>query len=204
MELQQVFHDLIRRYDPAQADPLWAALEQAYTAEGRFYHNLAHLQQVHAELVEVHHRATDWDALLFTLFYHDFVYDVSQKDNEAQSAGVAEQMMQRLGCPAEQIIRCATQIRATQHHDMQPDADTNLFTDADLAILGQSPEVYAQYAEQIRREYAIYPDALYKPGRKNVLLHLLSQNQLYKTGHFHRKYEIQARENLKNELQSLE
>jgi predicted metal-dependent HD superfamily phosphohydrolase len=203
MELQQVFHDLIRRYDPAQADPIWAALEQAYTAEGRFYHNLKHLQQLHAELLEVRHRARDWDTLLFTLFYHDFVYDVRQKDNEAQSAGVAEQIMQRLSCPAEQIIRCASQIHATQHHDMQPDADTNLFTDADLAILGQSPEAYTRYAQQIRQEYAIYPDELYQPGRKNVLLHLLAQDQLYKTSYFHRKYEIQARENLKSELESL-
>lgn len=203
MELQEIFHDLVRQYDPAQAETLWTALENAYTAPGRFYHNLEHLGNLYAELLEVKHRATDWDTLLFTLFYHDFVYDVSQKDNEAQSAGIAEQVMQRLSCPAEQIIRCATQIRATQHHDIQPDADTNLFTDADLAILGQSQEAYLHYVEQIRKEYAIYPDALYKPGRKNVLLHLLSQNQLYKTGHFYRKYETQARANLKNELQLL-
>lgn len=204
MELKEIFHDLIRRYDPAQAEPLWTALENAYTGPGRFYHNLAHLQHLYMELHEIKHLVQDWDTLLFTLFYHDVVYEATQKDNEVQSAIYATKVLSNLKYPAAKTERCNAQIRATQYHEAVADADTNLFTDADLSILGKDSADYARYAEQVRQEYAIYPDELYKPGRQKVLLHFLAYEMIYKTNHFQEKYENQARINLKNELHMLE
>jgi predicted metal-dependent HD superfamily phosphohydrolase len=38
--------------------------------------------------------------------------------------------------------------------------------DADLSILGKDLDTYLAYTKMIRKEYSIYPDFLYKPGRK--------------------------------------
>ena len=58
--------------------------------------------------------------------------------------------------------------------------DINLFTDADLAILGAEPEIYKNYAAAIRQEYSVFPDPIYIPGRKKVLLHFLKMERLFK------------------------
>ena len=48
-----------------------------------------------------------------------------------------------------------------------------------------------------------YHDIIYKPGRQKVLKHFLAMNRIYKTDHFFKKYEPQARINLANELSRL-
>lgn len=62
---------------------------------------------------------------------------------------------------------------------------------------------YLQYAENIRKEYSIYPDALYQPGRRQVLQHFLAQEHIFKTPVFRERYEKQARENISKELAML-
>ncbi|MNJ03033.1 hypothetical protein D3C73_1632060 [compost metagenome] len=55
----------------------------------------------------------------------------------------------------------------------------------------------------MRQEYAIYPDLVYNPGRKNVLLHFLAMDRIFKTDYFFEKYEKPARENLRKEAELL-
>ncbi|MNE99513.1 hypothetical protein D3C80_1982060 [compost metagenome] len=82
--------------------------------------------------------------------------------------------------------------------------DTNYFTDADLSILGQDWERYIQYAKDIRKEYTIYPDEQYYPGRTRVIQHFLDMPRLFKTEYFYLQFEEKARENLAKELQFYE
>lgn len=105
--------------------------------------------------------------------------------------------------PAEKIVKCVNMILATKSHDRSDDSDTNYLIDADLAILGKSPYDYQKYTEQIREEYYIYPDFMYNSGRKKALLHFLDMEAIYKTEHFFKKHEEQARINIKNELDNL-
>lgn len=91
----------------------------------------------------------------------------------------------------------------TEKHEVSKDADTNFLLDIDLTILGSQPLVYQQYCQQIREEYRIYDDEAYRTGRKQVLVHLISQNNIYKTEYFQNKYEDQAIFNLNIELASL-
>ncbi len=83
------------------------------------------------------------------------------------------------------------------------DFETNLFTDADLSILGSDPDTYKVYSKQIRREYSIYPEIIYNPGRKKVLTHFLKMDKIYKTEEFSDRYELNARINIQTELNSL-
>ena len=81
--------------------------------------------------------------------------------------------------------------------------DTNIFLDADLAILGQSDENYKLYTKQIRQEYSFFSDADYKKGRVGVLKHFLAMERIYKTEYFFNKFEKQAKLNIENELKRL-
>jgi predicted metal-dependent HD superfamily phosphohydrolase len=146
---------------------------------------------------------TDPDAVLFALYYHDAVYNVLQKDNEEKSAQLAEKRLKALQVPDVKIETCRRHILATKVHSFSEHPDTNFFTDADLSILGQPWAVYERYTRQVRKEYAIYPDLLYKPGRRKVLEHFLQMPKIFKTEAFLIKFEQQARLNLTRELSAL-
>lgn len=200
--LRELFIGLVLRHAPGEerAAGLWAEIEKNYTRRRRYYHNLQHLQALCELLLPHQQLMQDPDTLLFSLFYHDFIYRVTRKDNEARSAAHAMIVLEKLEYPAEKRLACFEQIHATRTHAWSASPDTNLFTDADLGILGQPPEQYRQYCKQVRKEYAIYPDLLYRPGRKKVVEHFLSMERIYKTPVFFSRLEQQARENLQREL----
>ncbi|HET7178254.1 MAG TPA: hypothetical protein VFI14_00955 [Chryseosolibacter sp.] len=52
----------------------------------------------------------------------------------------------------------------------------------------------------MRREYSMYPDFLYRPGRRKVLQYFLDMERIFKTEEFASKFEKQARGNLEREL----
>lgn len=186
-----------------QAEKLWDEIEKAYNHKKRHYHTLTHLENLYAQLRGCKHLITDWDSMLFSLYYHDIVYKASRSDNEEESARLAVSRMEALGVPGEKVERCKAQILATKSHKLEKDPDTDLFTDADLSVLGMDWDSYHTYYEQVRKEYSIYPDMLYKPGRKKVLEHFLSMERIFKTDFFYEKFEMQARMNLARELQLL-
>lgn len=204
--LKEIFTKLVVKYcrNEIIAEQLWAEMEAAYASSGRYYHNLSHLQAVYEELKEQENLVEDINAMLFALFYHDFVYDPLKSDNELQSANFAKQRLQQIGCPQTIIDKCYLLIMATKGHDRVDDNDINMFTDADISILGKDWETYFAYSQSIRKEYQLYSDEIYYPGRAKVLAHFLSMNAIYKTDHFHINYEKQARANLLRELKLTE
>ncbi|TAE57767.1 MAG: hypothetical protein EAZ89_03695 [Bacteroidetes bacterium] len=203
--METVFTELAGRYcgDSERVAALWEEIRSHYGQPSRLYHNLAHLEHVYTQLLDIQPLCADWDSLMFALYYHDVIYEVQRSDNEAQSAELAQERLTSLGFPAEKTARCYAHILATYGHSLSSDPDSNLFTDADLSILGQGWDSYQTYLKQIRQEYAIYPDALYQPGRKKVLSHFLQMDRIYKTQFFYDRLEAQARENLARELASL-
>ena len=201
--LKQSFEATIKNYsnDQKLRDSLWSEIESHYGEKKRYYHNLSHLENMLTELNAVRSQITDWDTVMFALFYHDIIYKSTAKDNEERSADLAVKRLRGIDFP--QITKCAEMILLTKAHSMSDDNDTNLFTDADLSILGKSWNEYEAYFRNVRKEYGIYPDFLYKPGRKKVLDHFLSMKQIFKTKHFYELYEMKGRENLKRESGSL-
>ena len=79
----------------------------------------------------------------------------------------------------------------------------NDLIDADLAILGMTPHDYQRYASQVRNEFSVYPDFIYKNGRRKVLAHFLNKTRIYQSNEFFEKYESTARQNLLAELEEL-
>jgi predicted metal-dependent HD superfamily phosphohydrolase len=143
------------------------------------------------------------DASVFSLFYHDIVYRPLRGDNEEQSARIARQRLGSLGLTGDIIALCEKMILATKKHLFADHASINAFLDADLAILGATPDLYHRYSINVRKEFGAIPDFVYKPGRKKVLRHFLSMASIYKTPYFQNHYEAQARNNMENELDDL-
>ena len=202
LNLESIFTKTIEAFNPTvETSGYWKEIELAYTAKGRYYHNLEHLSYMLEGLTL--YEKLDKTALSLAIFYHDIVYNVKRKDNEYQSAELAQLRLQSIGLPSDLIQQVHTLIMATQNHQKSDDETTNLLLDLDLGILGASWAHYEQYAENTRKEYRIYPDFLYKPGRAKVLRHFLDQPFIYKTKAFVEHREQQARKNLQQELETL-
>ncbi|WP_091511321.1 HD domain-containing protein [Flexibacter flexilis] len=200
--LKDFFFDLIRNYTDNEntINYLWNEIEKNYSNHRRYYHTLQHLENLLVQLVEVKEKIQNWNIILFSIYYHDAIYNVLKSDNEQRSAALAEKRMLQIGVDNQIINICKMQIMATQSHAQSADNDTNYFTDADLSVLGQSWNIYEIYYKNVRKEYIIYPDIIYNSGRKKVLHHFLSMDRIFKTEFFNSKLENQAKENLQKEL----
>lgn len=203
ISLRQIFLDLISKHSNNEIlkTDYWKEIEKSYSQNSRKYHNLIHLENMILELENVKDEISDYDSLLFSIFYHDTIYKATSKDNEEKSAEIAKIRLKKLNIPNDKIIRIYNQILATKSHKKSEDSDTNFLLDADLAILGQDWKIYENYTQQIRKEYSIYPDFMYKTGRKKVLIHFLEFEEIFKTDNFKGKYEEKARENIQRELE---
>lgn len=205
MNLNSIFSDLISKYSDNEIlkTDYWKEIEQSYSQKSRQYHNLTHLENMILELENVKDKISDYDSILFSIFYHDIIYKATSKDNEEKSAELAKLRLEKLNIPEEKIEKIYNQILTTKSHSKNEDSDTNFLLDADLAILGQDWKIYENYTQQIRKEYSIYPDFMYKPGRKKVLIHFLEFEEIFKTDYFKEKYEDKARENIQKEISML-
>ncbi|MFC6998905.1 HD domain-containing protein [Rufibacter roseus] len=205
ISLQQTWHQLAAHFssDKALIHHLWNELETAYSATSRHYHTLQHLQNM-LQLAQEHEASMQRPLLVqFAIFYHDVVYKASRTDNEEKSAEFAGLRLLQLGLSEEQVQQVQEMILATKKHEVHSNPDVNLLLDLDLSILAKDWEAYQQYCGQIRKEYRLYPDFLYLPGREKVLLHFLGQEQIFKTPLFRDLWEEKARNNLQKELETL-
>lgn len=177
-----------------------------YTEGHRHYHNLHHIVSL-LQLADTYKDQLEAPQLVaFAIWYHDAIYDATQKDNEEQSALLARRHLSKMGFNSDIIQHCYNMIITTKTHttdETKDHPDTGFLLDIDLSILATEPDNYKKYAEQIRQEYIMYADVLYTAGRKNVLQHFLSKERIYHTGTFYALWEEQARMNIKNELKSL-
>lgn len=203
--LKETFIGLLNNYTDNEclANELWTEIENNYSNKERHYHTLQHLGNLLGQLTKIKNEILNWDAVLFTMYYHDVIYDPLQSDNEEKSAELAEKRMKHITVPNSIIQLCRSQILATKSHIESDDSDTNYFTDADLSVLGQPWEIYLQYSQNVRKEYSIYPDFIYNSGRKKVLTHFLTMERIFKTDFFYDRFEMQAKHNLTHELNTL-
>lgn len=203
--LKNTFLNLLATYsnDNSFNILLWQEIEEYYTSKKRHYHTLEHLENLLFQLTPIRTKISSWNTILFTLFYHDVIYNSLKNNNEEKSAELAVKRMNQLSIPNKVIENCFSQILATKSHKTSENSDTNYFTDADLSILGQSWEVYTQYYKNVRKEYAVYPNIIYNSGRKKALQHFLTMENIFKTEYFYQKFEETARKNIQKEIELL-
>jgi predicted metal-dependent HD superfamily phosphohydrolase len=176
------------------------ALIAAYTAPGRHYHNLAHIQDCLAKLARVDGLSeAEHETLSEAIWWHDVVYDPTRADNEELSAQLAEA---HVGPDiAREVGRL---IRLTRTHEVErSDRLGAILISIDLSILGAEAARYDAYAAAIRKEYAHVPESDYRAGRAKVLSQFAARPFIFPDAGFAEAYDRQARENLARELASL-
>lgn len=181
-------------------------LRQLYTASNRHYHNLSHIKALLLLTAEYQDLLQSPQILQFTIWYHDAIYNARKGDNEEKSADLAVDHLSQLGIDSTSIATVAEIIRATKTHQLTEINDSfeaRFMLDIDLSILACERAEYLAYTKQIRKEYKVYPDIIYNPGRKKVLIHFLEMANIYKTDIFRDKWEQKAKENLGYELSLL-
>lgn len=191
--------------DAARREAELGKLVAAYSAPGRHYHNLQHLENLFAQVAAFPQQ----DAVVvgLAIWYHDAVYEALRGDNEVKSAEWALAFLAETTLEPARRARVADLIRRTADHTQpQPaaDADLLLFLDADLSTLGAPEAAYWDYARQVRREYRLVPDLLYRPGRRQVLAKLLAAPVLFHTPALREAFDAPARRNLQAELAAWE
>lgn len=203
--IKTTFNQLISNYNstPQTAITLWEEIASQHSATGRHYHTLDHLKNLLIQLSKFKAKINNWNVMLFSLYYHDIIYNILKSNNEEKSAAFAATRLSQIGVSQQDINACKEQIIATKKHEKSNNSDINYFIDADLSILGADWETYEIYTQNVRKEYSIYPNILYKRGRRKVLNHFLGMPQIFKTAEFGSLYETQAKDNLRKELASI-
>lgn len=204
MNLNKTYTDLLLNigFSANEIQQNWNDLEKAYSKKSRYYHNLTHLKEMMESFEIYRNRLENPNEILFAIFYHDFVYSASKKDNELKSAEFALSILDENHTLNKQFVFDA--ICATQLHSKNKNEDINWLIDFDLKILAKDWDDYKIYFEQIRKEYRIYPDFLYKPGRAKALKHFLEYEFIFQTDEFRSLYEEKARRNIEKEIILLE
>lgn len=175
-------------------------LVEAYSAGGRHYHDLRHVQDCLDQLDRVADLSVrEREILTLAIWWHDAVYDPTRSDNEEQSAILAERHV-----APELRDEVGRLIRLTRTHDVAPDDRLGaLLVSIDLAILGTDEASYDAYADAIRREYAHVPDDAYRAGRAAVLERFARRPVIYPDAGFAAALDQKARANLARELRGL-
>lgn len=188
------------------------ALQAAYASPPRAYHHFGHVQDVLAHYRAVaagpgwHRPAEVWLAVL----YHDAVYVAGRSDNEAASARLAQEHLERWWPDADiDAQRVAHLIVLTARHGALRIEDTGSdkagedarhFLDCDMAILGAAPETFCAYDRSIAEEYRAVPRWLYRIKRRRFFKKLLASDRIFMSDFFRQRLESQARHNLQSAL----
>ncbi|MFY0407679.1 hypothetical protein [Solicola sp. PLA-1-18] len=176
-------------------------LGRRWTEPHRRHHGIDHLREVLDALDVLASDGLVFDRSLAgdAAWFHDAIYDVRRDDNEERSASLARRLI-----GGDRGDRVADLVLVTKAHVLPPDdAEAVALSDADLAILGASPERYHEYAEDIRAEYAHVPLETFEERRARILEDLLDHPSLYASAQGRDRWEAAARENLGAEVVSL-
>ena len=179
-------------------------INDRYSEKSRFYHNLSHIKTLLDLFESLGNKTQDHNAIRFSIWFHDVIYDTKANDNEAESARLASQLMGRLHVDLETIEVVNSLILATKDHSGNGlSEDNKVFLDMDLAILGMPDEIYKKYSRAIREEYSWAPELIYRRERRKVLESFLAREVIYFTDEMKKRFEEQARKNINGEINSL-
>ncbi|QAY71802.1 DUF4031 domain-containing protein [Xylanimonas protaetiae] len=211
-------HERAAAKRPALTDR-WAALGDLPAVVGadlitrwaephRVYHGRLHLAAALDALDELL-TASDVDAASahtarLAVWFHDAVHDGEAGRDEERSAALVVKALATTPLTSDDVAEVERLVLLTAAHAPEPDDLLGgLVSDADLAVLGGSPQRYARYVHQVRAEYGHVPDGAFRAGRAAVLEQLLALPSLYATPAGRARWAVAAETNLRGELESL-
>lgn len=184
-----------------------------YGGPMRHYHNLDHLvhglTEINTWAANTGANSTEVMTLKQAFWFHDYVYGKATEtaSDERQSADAFMATKLSNGGMGRAAYRL---ILATSHfeEDKVDEPLKDVMLGVDLAILGQTWEVYEQYCENVQKEYLTkYTLAEYNSGRLKALKHLLNKAEigtLLTDPYFASEYRETAIRNMSYEINLLE
>jgi len=194
-----------------------------YEDDKRFYHTIEHVEHMLSKINEsIKDYVYEYGYIIAELatFFHDIYYDPANinknPSNEFLSSVIARRELHSINVEEKTICDVENLIRLTETHKVNtqlsiPNYIQEIFLDADMAILGETSEMYREYSDNIAKEYLnVVPNAaVYYTKRKEFLSKTLENKNIFYTcgwpgGYFGVKSEAQARLNMKNEIVRLD
>lgn len=194
-----MFHDLMAVLSVSDRDRL--LLADLWRQPWRRYHGAGHaglLWQRHLA-----HGGARTDAVAaHAIAYHDAIYVVGARDNEARSAALWRHHAAALPAALRDAVDGA--IMATANHAAtHPDPDAQWLVDLDLTPLGEPWEMFTANSHALAQESGL-PDDRMPPGQRFFLSRLLAMPALYRSrrsgGALAACFEATARRNLSRRL----
>jgi predicted metal-dependent HD superfamily phosphohydrolase len=176
-----------------------ADLRVRYAEPHRGYHTWEHIEELWATLAGAHadRPFAAPRAVVLAALFHDAVLVPLAKDNEENSALLAERALSPDDPDRPKVARL---IRLTARHGEVGAAeltdDEARFLDADMAILAASPARFAAYEAGVAFEYRAIPEELFRAGRRGFLAGLLARETIFASAFFRERLERRARENI--------
>jgi predicted metal-dependent HD superfamily phosphohydrolase len=160
-------------------------LVSRYDERWRHYHTAAHLLDMAGFLIEVADDLDNPQTVFWATTGHDSIYlpkntgGMNERLSGALTGGLVMPYL-----PAEEVRAIDRYICATADHGWDgKDMDLAYFLDADMKILGAPAEEFDEYDANIRLEYDIFKDEVYRPGRAAILKGFYDQPRLFHHGH---------------------
>ncbi|MBI4440678.1 N-methyl-D-aspartate receptor NMDAR2C subunit [Candidatus Woesearchaeota archaeon] len=180
------------------AEPVHRKIVTCYSESHRHYHTMMHIQHGLRELDTARHLTKNPLTVEWAFWFHDIIYLPGAATNEEQSAAYAWNVIRAAGLD-KALHEVPSLILATKHHGVPDSIDAQVLVDIDLSILGQPEDVYAQYEDNIRKEYVGclgLTNEQFERGRTAFVQSFLARPTIYATDFFRMKYESMARMNL--------
>ena len=175
---------------------MWQKVAAAYSANGRFYHTLTHIQHMFTIADQLQAVTTDFTAVQLAIWFHDAIYQLNAIDNEILSADLFMTLSESVIQPAirQQVYQ---HIIATLHNGSQMlDHDSRYMVDIDLSSFGLPWEKFLQNSRHVREEMRHIPDEEFYPKQYRFQQSLLKHGRFYQTDYFFRNYEQSALNNI--------
>ncbi len=202
---QNRWHALWQALGVANPDAgLLRQLIRCYSEPQRSYHSVQHLDECLLHLDMLRGESEHAHEVELALWFHDAIYDTQRQDNEQRSADWAREAALAARVAGAVSDRVHALVLTTRHQALPVTPDEKILIDVDLAILGATPERFAQYEQQIEQEYAWVDATERRAGRQRILLSFLEREAIYSSALFKVQREQQARANLRASIARLE
>ncbi|MDO5737519.1 MAG: metal-dependent phosphohydrolase [Propionibacteriaceae bacterium] len=165
----------------------------------RHYHGISHLVDGLAALDAL--GGSTLERIAF--WFHDAVHSNTTPDDERASAALVVDLLEGQRSPADIAEIQRLVLLTAGHVTGQGDSSGQRICDADLSALGADDEVYRRNVRGIRAELPHLSDAEWVLGRSAFLSGFLDRDHFFATVFGRQIWEIQARANMRRELQEL-
>lgn len=170
----------LRMFPEDDPDPevgaVFDRLIQNYAEPHRRYHTAEHLYACFRVLDEFFPEASM--PVQLALWFHDIVYDPHSNENEEKSGEIALEELGRIDLEPFNVYDL---ILATKHNEPPQGSEAKIVVDVDLSILGETPEAYHQYEQQVRQEYGWVPEEVFWAYRRSMLRQFMDHEWIFHT-----------------------